>query len=325
MEKLKKIILLASLICILSCSSAVAADWSIEVDGQKLNTEVKVIDGRSLIPLRTVGEALGLEVKYYESTKVITLKDPDYINLNAYITLNYEKNTYSAIVSGYDSYEKYHLNVNDFQMYVQPVNIDGRVYVPVRLICDSFGAPVKVSNNTISIGKCFTDSENSAKKINKLVYSENAVLYVPDTTEENTTNEYRNVTNLSSDEGKVAINTSRKILEMEKGNSPQITKALVAKSQENSNLYFSWITYKCSGAYGVTLEGKESFVIENGKIYTEDDLDKISNTKVTLDNYDSVQDSIYKQINWNYEKMYILETEQYIEFNGASIMKSLGY
>lgn len=182
MKKIKSIFALTLLFLVLGCSSAMAADWTIEVNGQPIDAEVKIIEGRSLIPLRAVGEALGLEVIYYDATKMISLDAENYISGAANVWINFEENSYDALVSGFKSEntEHFRLDVEDFKMYVQPVNIDGRVYVPVRLICDSFGAPVKVTGNTISIGEIFTDSEYSVKKISKLIYSENSTLYIPD-------------------------------------------------------------------------------------------------------------------------------------------------
>ena len=190
MKKIKSIFALTLLFLVLGCSSAMAADWTIDVNGQPIDAEVKIIEGRSLIPLRAVGESLGLEVVYYESTKTINLEAHDYISGTASIWIDWKRNDYQAIIGGYksDNTEQFELRVNDFKMYVQPVNIDGRVYVPVRLICDSFGAPVKVTGNTISIGKIFTDSEYSVKKISKLIYSENAMLYIPEEAKKTTTN-----------------------------------------------------------------------------------------------------------------------------------------
>lgn len=199
MKKIKLILTLTLLFLVLGCGSAMAADWTIEVNGQPIDAEVKIIEGRSLIPLRAVGEALGLEVTYYQSTKEIWLDYVEQTEGVAYVTLDWDRQSniylYNADITAYDENAKYALDVNDFKMYVQPVNIDGRVYVPVRLICDSFGAPVKVTGNTISIGKIFTDTEYSVKKINKLIYSENNTLYIPNEANGSTSNDGKTPSN----------------------------------------------------------------------------------------------------------------------------------
>ena len=73
MKKIKSILALTLLFLVLGCGSAMAADWTIEVNGQPIDAEVKIIEGRSLIPLRAVGEALGLEVKWNGDNQAVYL------------------------------------------------------------------------------------------------------------------------------------------------------------------------------------------------------------------------------------------------------------
>jgi len=63
-EKIKAVLALTLLFLVLGCSSAIAAEWTIEVNNKSVDAEVKIIEGRSLIPLRAVGEALGLDVAW---------------------------------------------------------------------------------------------------------------------------------------------------------------------------------------------------------------------------------------------------------------------
>ena len=55
-----------------------------------------------------------------------------------------------------NSRNKFYHNERTFELAVPPANIDGRVYVPVRFVCNLFGAPVAVENNVIDIGSIFT-------------------------------------------------------------------------------------------------------------------------------------------------------------------------
>ena len=49
MKKIKSIFALTLLFLVLGCSSAMAADWTIDVNGQPIDAEVKIIEGRSII------------------------------------------------------------------------------------------------------------------------------------------------------------------------------------------------------------------------------------------------------------------------------------
>ena len=176
MKKIKQIVFTVLFLSLFTSIAAFAADsWIIEVNGIPLNTEVKVIDGRSLIPLRTVGEALGLEVTYDNTTGVITLASDNENFSGARVYLNSKNGCYyAAITDGTADYSKYNLYIEsngNYKVNVMPVNINGSVYVPVRVVCDSFGAPVSAENRKISIGSCFTDWDASYNKVTKLVSS----------------------------------------------------------------------------------------------------------------------------------------------------------
>ena len=191
MKKIKLLLILTLLFFACTCGTALANDWTIEVNGTPIDAEVKIVEGRSLIPLRAVGEALGLEVNYSDISKYITLKDPNYIDSFASVWLKYNKEldkyTYTAVISGRESREKYKINIENFDMYVQPININGRMYVPVRLVASSFGAPVSVNGTTISIGNIFTDTSYSLNNIKNLIYSENSTLAIPEGSKTNET------------------------------------------------------------------------------------------------------------------------------------------
>ena len=64
-------LLVSSVMSMFFSSSALAADFTIEVDGKPLDAEVKIVDGRSLIPLRAVGQAMGLTVDYVKINETV--------------------------------------------------------------------------------------------------------------------------------------------------------------------------------------------------------------------------------------------------------------
>lgn len=179
-KNFKQILILTSLLFIFSYSTALANDWAIEINGQPIDAEVKIIDGRSLVPLRTIGEALGLAVEWNSNTQEIVLDGSallDHEKQSDIVKLNCQNDVYDAFINNNDN--RYKIDTAVFKeedgilkMLVSPVNIDGRVYIPVRLVCDSFGAPVTVTNNTISIGSCFTAEDATLDKVSQLIYSE---------------------------------------------------------------------------------------------------------------------------------------------------------
>lgn len=185
MRKLKSVLLATLLICIFSCNSAMATEWKIEVNGEPIDAAVKIIDGRSLIPLRTVGEALGLDVEWVNETQCVILDGSTLLShekQSDVVVLDCKNNIYTATVDSLSN-SRYRINTSDSEkldiqskMNVPPMNIEGRIYVPVRLVCDSFGAPVSVNNNEISIGSCFMASEKSSVKIVNLLYSDQDVV-----------------------------------------------------------------------------------------------------------------------------------------------------
>lgn len=180
MKKLTKILLLTSLFFTFSCSTVFATNWTIEVNGKKLDTKVIEVNDKTYIPLRAVGEALGLNVEYEKQfgEEYAILKssnnnfDSSYIKLHAPGT-GLEKNRYEGIIkSRTNEYKQYeieafaHTEMTTYYNLKDPiVERNGSFYVPVRLICDSFGAPLKINGSTISIGACFTAEENSWGKV----------------------------------------------------------------------------------------------------------------------------------------------------------------
>lgn len=180
MLKFKQILLLTGLLFSFNCGTALANDWVVEINGLPIDAEVKIVDNRSLVPLRTIGESLGLEVDWNENTQEIVLDASALLSHEKQkdtVKLNCQSNVYDAFIDSSNS--KYKIDtavINEengvLKMFVSPINLNGRIYVPVRLVCDSFGVPVTVKNNVISIGSCFTADNITANKVSTLVYSQ---------------------------------------------------------------------------------------------------------------------------------------------------------
>jgi len=160
MKKIKAVLALTLLFLVLGCSSAIAAEWTIEVNNKSVDAEVKIIEGRSLIPLRAVGEALGLDVAWDGEKQAVylvcTLNNIDNVVVLYVPTATADIGIQGDSESTENNVNKYLYHEKGFELEVPPSNIDGRVYVPVRFVCNLFGAPLQVDGNNIKIGDIFT-------------------------------------------------------------------------------------------------------------------------------------------------------------------------
>lgn len=92
-----------------------------------------IVDGRVLVPVRYLADSLGVQTKWDEATKEITVTNGD---KNVVLTVN------SNI-----------MNVNGIsqQMEVSPVVREGRTYMPARYVAEALGGKVDWNQNTQSI------------------------------------------------------------------------------------------------------------------------------------------------------------------------------
>ncbi len=145
----KKIFALTlSALCIMAVSASVyAADISIVVDGDKVESDVApqiTAEGRTIVPLRVISETLGAEVSWDgEAKKVTAVKDGNTL----------------ALTIG----EKKMVNNGDEVSLDSPAQIiDGRTMVPLRVISESFGCEVGWDGETKTV--TVTSPETSAEE-----------------------------------------------------------------------------------------------------------------------------------------------------------------
>ena len=126
-------------------TTAFAADINVNVESKKVTwTDAKpfIQDGRTLVPLRPIAEAMGLEVNWYPSLNQAYFGDGDEI---VKFTLNSK------------SYEYQNLKgVNETKaMDVAAISVDGRIYAPARYLAEGFGYNVgwNGNTNTVTISK----------------------------------------------------------------------------------------------------------------------------------------------------------------------------
>lgn len=98
----------------------------VEIDKKELAFDVLPIiqNGRTLVPMRAIFEALGADVEWNEETQSITAKGND-------ITVQMQIGNNILTKNG-----------QNIQMDVSPQIIDGRTMVPVRAVSDSFNVTV---------------------------------------------------------------------------------------------------------------------------------------------------------------------------------------
>ncbi|MCL2392176.1 MAG: copper amine oxidase N-terminal domain-containing protein [Oscillospiraceae bacterium] len=108
---------------------------SVYFDGTRLSFDVppQMIDGRVLVPLRTIFEALGADVNWNEATRTITATRDD---TTVVLTIG---NT-TATVNG-----------QSITLDVPPQVIDGRTLVPLRFVAESFGVTVDWNGETRTV------------------------------------------------------------------------------------------------------------------------------------------------------------------------------
>ena len=91
------------------------------LDPANSDVSVFVENGRSYVPVRFVSEALGYNVKWDETSRTATLSDDD--------------KTVTLVA------DSFNININGeiSQMDTVPLIRDGRMFIPVRAVCEAFG------------------------------------------------------------------------------------------------------------------------------------------------------------------------------------------
>lgn len=125
MLKMRFVVILSVLLIFLSVAVA-SQPISVTVNGRSLtmDTQPVIRDGRTLVPLRAIFEALGAAVEWDAATNTITGKSSDK-------TIILQINNRTARV-----------NNNTMALDVPPAIISGRTMVPTRFIAESLGARV---------------------------------------------------------------------------------------------------------------------------------------------------------------------------------------
>ncbi|MCL1829511.1 MAG: stalk domain-containing protein [Oscillospiraceae bacterium] len=127
-------------------TASAASPIRIVIDGNEIKSDVAPVieNGRTLVPLRVISEALGAEVEWAQSTRQATIKTAAY-----------------TVVFTLDS-ARYTVNGAAKTLEVPAKTINDRTMIPIRAFAESIGAEVDYSNNTAYINY-FTTISGSVK------------------------------------------------------------------------------------------------------------------------------------------------------------------
>jgi len=126
---------------------------NIKLDGEALDLipEAKIVDGRTMIPVRGVFENAGLEVGWNGELKAV------------YVTSNNKKVT---LIIDQDIMND---GGKEVKLDVAPKLINGSTYVPIRAIMEAFDVEVGWDNDTFTV--ILATSERLEEKEEKLIYT----------------------------------------------------------------------------------------------------------------------------------------------------------
>jgi hypothetical protein len=126
------------------------------VRGKNINFDVAPVikQGRTLVPIRAIAEALGATVSFDPTTNTVTItKDGKTIQ----------------IVLGQT---KVYVNGQEVTMDVPAENISNRTFVPIRFIAEVLGENVNYNNGNISITDNSTTTDNNSTSSDNTVSSD---------------------------------------------------------------------------------------------------------------------------------------------------------
>jgi len=127
---------------------------ALSVNGNAVQADVPpiIIDGRTLVPLRTIAETLGATVTYNQQ-----------YNYAVITTGSNQASTPANMASGkYDGLPEVGVLVNGQALTgdVPPVILDGRTLVPVRMVAEALGCTVNYSNGEVTVASAAAGSGN---------------------------------------------------------------------------------------------------------------------------------------------------------------------
>ena len=119
------------------------------LDGRVLTFDVppQIIDGRTMVPMRVIFEALGAHVSWNDQTRTVTATTSD-------LTVQTTIGNRTMIVNGAST-----------AMDVAPIIVSGRTLVPVRFVSEAFGADVDWDAATRTV--LLTSTQNALDNVSQ--------------------------------------------------------------------------------------------------------------------------------------------------------------
>ena len=142
---MKKIILIFSVLLLLMASgtvvNAASGDIKIMINNKELYTENKpvIVDGRTMLPLRAIGEAMGCEVIWVNGTQTANLK-----NESTIVSMQIGNKNITRV-------KRTNQEQKLLQTDVPPMLINDRTYIPVRAFAEALDAVVGWDGTTNTV------------------------------------------------------------------------------------------------------------------------------------------------------------------------------
>jgi len=123
-----------------SSQTFAASPISVYVDGQELYMDVPpvIMDGRTMVPLRAVSEAVGCKVDWFSSDQRIVVYSP--AGGDPLVVMNINDRT--ATVNNYNG-DTGEITGRNVTIEAPPVIVNGRTMVPLRFIAETIGFEVE--------------------------------------------------------------------------------------------------------------------------------------------------------------------------------------
>lgn len=121
---------------LISTPAVFAYDVKVEVNGNILETDAKIVEDRTMVPLRAVSNALGCGVAWDAENQGITIvRSGENSSEDLYMVLTW--------IDKPRAFKMYKSSLDEGTvMDVAPKIIDDRTYVPIRAVAELFGADV---------------------------------------------------------------------------------------------------------------------------------------------------------------------------------------
>ncbi len=137
------IFIVFSLLCLASAAYA-DSDITVLLNGREIefDSEPLVVDNITMIPVRPYAEALDYNIKWYQNTQSVKLTNA---RVGVVLKVDYD------IMTKTDLYGDDEDDMEQIQLPVAPMIVDGAIYAPVRNVAEAFGLEIGWDDDTGSV------------------------------------------------------------------------------------------------------------------------------------------------------------------------------